>query len=96
LPLQRHVINPRHPRATSVVLGISERTPDRSSVSGPIGTPAIFARRAPPSPPACSADVVSSSVVALVRWVACRGDVGQRCATLTAERKQAPPRARSA
>ena len=32
-------------------------------MSGLIGTPALRASRAPPSPPACSANVVSSSVV---------------------------------
>ena len=51
-------------------------------MSGLIGTPAFFARRAPPSPPACSAKVVSSSVVPLVRCAQCASAPSKRSAKI--------------
>jgi hypothetical protein len=62
---QRHVIDPSTRGAA--VAWSSRAYRIRSNGSGLVGTPAFWARRAPPSPPACSANVFSNSVVPSVR-----------------------------
>src|SRR5229473_2061239 len=56
LPAQGRIVNTQNPGPRWSSASVSACM-SRRSVSGLTGTPALRARRAPPSPPACSANV---------------------------------------